>query len=329
MKKILLILAILLSFTLSLGTIELIPAANATIENPGDIRIWGSTWGGNNGVDLNKLDNFNDSEEFIGTTNKWARGLFNTLIQIARDLKTLFYAIATVYFLVIVIILITSGNTEEAVGKFKKWIIWITVWLIVMQIAFAFVDVVYDKNVEARLAYRLFDAIVLPLISLIQTLASLFFIALAIFAFYSIITANGNEEAVKTWKMTIFYALIGFIAMRFAREIVEAFYWRVSCGGITWGNIINAPTTDNCINVQDLSEWINIIVTIINWLNGFVALWVLIMIIYAGFMILTSGGDEDKIKKGKSTILYVAIGLFILTVNYLILTFFILPETII
>jgi hypothetical protein len=36
-----------------------------------------------------------------------------------------------------------------------------------------------------------------PLINLLMTLTSIFFIAIAIFAFYRLITANGNEEAVK------------------------------------------------------------------------------------------------------------------------------------
>ncbi len=31
--------------------------------------------------------------------------------------------------------------------------------------------------------------------------------------------------------------------------------------------------------------------------------------IYGGFTILTSGGDEDKVKKGKNLIIYVVIGL--------------------
>lgn len=67
------------------------------------------------------------------------------------------------------------------------------------------------------------------MIELIRTLASIFFIAMAIYAFYRLVTANGNEEAVKSAKMTILYALIGFIIVRLAQTIVEAFYGKVSC----------------------------------------------------------------------------------------------------
>ncbi len=51
------------------------------------------------------------------------------------------------------------------------------------------------------------------------------------------------------------------------------------------------------------------------------------MILYAGAQILLSQGDEEKVKKGKQSLLYIAIGLLILVANYLILTFFLVPET--
>lgn len=71
--------------------------------------------------------------------------------------------------------------------------------------------------------------LVTPLILLIQTLASIFFVAMAILAFYRLATANGNEEAIKNGRMTIVYAIIGFLVLRFARLIVEAFYGKINC----------------------------------------------------------------------------------------------------
>jgi hypothetical protein len=56
-------------------------------------------------------------------------------------------------------------------------------------------------------------------------------------------------------------------------------------------------------------------------MNGFIWLIVVILIIYAWFMVLTSVWDEEKLKKAKSIIMYIAIWLFILVANYLILTF--------
>lgn len=293
-------------------------------QNIDNLRIWASDGAESEKIDENKkLNEFYD-ENFIGVSEGWERWLYNALVRIARDLKNIFYVLATIYFLIICLKLIFSSNTEEELGNFKKWIVWITIWLIVMQIAFVFTQILFDQWVSASLWAILIQNLVLPMIALIQTLASIFFIAVAIFAFYRLVTANGNDEAIKSGKMTIFYALIGFLIVKLAQTIVEAFYGKINCGSgatIGWGT--------SCVNVSDVSEWIQIIIRIINWLNGFVAIVVLIMIIYAGAQILLSAWDEEKIKKWKQAIIYIAIGLFVLAVNFLILTFFLRPENVI
>jgi len=322
MKKIF-SLCILTVFCFISFSFSVLQSTNAASIN--NISIGGSAGNESSNANRNdKLQDFNERDQFIGVTTGWEKWLYNTLILFARDLKNLFYAIATVYFLIISLKLIFASNTEEELGKFKKGIIWITVGLIVMQIAFAFAKIMFDQWVSARLGASLIEHLIWPLISLIQTLAALFFIAMAIYAFYRLITANGNEEAVKSWKMTIFYALIGFVILRFAQAIVEAFYGRINCESFTlWFITING---ENCINRLDISEGANIIIDVLNWINGFVAIIVLIMIMYAGGQILLSAWDEEKIKKWKTAIMYIAIWLAVLVMNYLILTFFLVPE---
>lgn len=290
-------------------------------QNVDNLRIWASDGAeSDNASENTKLNNFDD-DSFIWVSSWGERWLFNTLIRFARDIKNIFFVLATIYFLIICLKLIFSSNTEEELGNFKKWIIWITIGLIVMQIAFVFTQILFDQWVSASLGATLIQNLVLPFVELIQTLASIFFIAVAIFAFYRLVTANGNEEAVKSWKITILYALIGFLVVQIAQTIVEAFYGRINCassGTIWWGT--------QCLNVSDVSQWVEIIIRIINFLNSFVAIVVLIMIIYAGAQILLSGGDEEKIKKWKQAIIYIAIGLFLLVINFLLITFFLRPD---
>lgn len=304
---------------------ERVNVINYSIYNTANnISIGGSAWTESSNVGNNdKFQDFNDRSQFIEVTTWGEKWLYNTLILVARDLKNLFYIIATIYFLVISLKLILSNNTEEELWNFKKWIIWITIGIIVMQIAFAFTTIMYDQWVSAQLWASLIEHLVWPIITLIYTLASIFFIAMAIYAFYRLVTANGNEEAVKSGKMTIVYALLGFMILRFSRAIVEAFYGSISCESFDYGFII--VDGENCINRLDISEGANIILTVLNWVNWFIAILVLIMIMYAGFQILLSGGDEERVKKWKTAILYIALGLFLLVVNYLILTFFFVP----
>ena len=67
-----------------------------------------------------------------------------------------------------------------------------------MQIAFAFTKILFDQGVSRLLGATLIENLIYPMIALIQTLAGIFFIAMAIFAFYRLVTANGNEEAIKS-----------------------------------------------------------------------------------------------------------------------------------
>ncbi len=74
--------------------------------------------------------------------------------------------------------------------------------------------------------------------------------------------------------------------VRFARAIVEAFYGKLDCDDFSLGFIdINAG---NCLVNSDVSRGVDIIITIINWLNSFVAIVVIIMIMYSGAQILLS-----------------------------------------
>lgn len=69
---------------------------------------------------------------------------------------------------------------------------------------------------------------------------------------------------------------------------------------------------------QKASEYIQNIVV---YLIGFMSIVAVVYIIYAGFNILTGSGDEEKIKKSKSIIMYVIIGLIVIYLAYTIVTF--------
>jgi len=94
-----------------------------------------------------KLNNFREGDEFIGASTSGEKGIYNTLVRFARDLKNLFFATATIFFLIISLRLILASNTDEEVTKFKKGIIWITIGIIVMQMAYSFVKTIFDRGV--------------------------------------------------------------------------------------------------------------------------------------------------------------------------------------
>lgn len=60
---------------------------------------------------------------------------------------------------------------------------------------------------------------------------------------------------------------------------------------------------------------------IINVALGVIGVVAVVMIIYGGFVYMTSRGDPEKVKKGKSTIMYGIIGLIISLLAFAIVNF--------
>jgi len=59
-------------------------------------------------------------------------------------------------------------------------------------------------------------------------------------------------------------------------------------------------------------------VNMTNWLLGFVGLIAVLMLIWGGFLYLTSAGDDSKAENGKKTISYALIGLLVAGFAYAI-----------
>lgn len=295
---------------------------NNELPNSNNIDIWQST--SSNSTSNNFLDQLWNNWD-IKVWNEWEKSIVRFLYNIAKDLKTVIYIISWVYFMIITIKLILSNNTEEEVWNFKKWIIWITIGIILMQIVFFFVEILYAKEVWAQLAWTLAKNIIEPIIKILETAASFFFLLVAIYAFYRIVTANWDEEKVKSWKMSIIYAIIWFIVIKLSKDIVYAAYWRVNCNesSFLWVFQVN---WNNCVTENQISGISQIIVQIINWANSFIWIIIILMIIYAWVQVLFSWGDEEKLTKAKKSIVYIAIWVAILVLNYFILTFFLRPE---
>ncbi len=276
-------------------------ASNINIQNP---QVPEGTERGNEW--LNSVKTWNDGTVTVG----WVDGIRLFILKIAKDFKNLVFALSTMVLIVLVYRILFASNTEEEATKFRKWIIWVVLWIIVMQLSYTVVVVLFDKGVTDSLAISFLDWVILPLVWVLLFGASFAFLAMWIFAFYMIITANGDDEKAKKWRTTVIYAIVGFIVIRFAEMLVNAAY-SATYATQAWASY---------------EGFIGIVSTIINWLSPFTALVVVIMIIYAWAQLLFANGDEEKLKNVKKVLIYIFIGIFILLANYLIATFFLASD---
>ncbi len=282
-----------------------------------NIRITNENTGRN--VNNEKLNEMEWTEFFyVGTTGeKWIK---NLLLNIARDLRVIVFALVLLISIIMVIKLIFWENTEEEQKKLKMWILWASIWIIVMQIAFSVYKILFDRDVWASLWRSFSERLVEPFTEMLMLFASFIFIAMWIYAFYKMVTAGGDEDKASKWKTIIFQAIIWFIVIKFA-DIVVKNTFNPDCW---WGGILSYYGTNICENITENAK---IITTLLNWINSFLAIIIVLMIMYAGFLVLTSAWDSDKHDKAKKILLYVWIWLLILFTSYLILTFFLQPES--
>ncbi len=264
-----------------------------------------------------RLDIFDGVSQLLNPGSiSWADWLKNTIVLIAKDVKNIFYAVAIIYFLIITIKLLFSSNSEEWFENYKKWLIRITLWIFVMQISYSFVLSVFDKW-SSWFASSLISTIFIPIIHLLETLASIFFILIAIYSFIRLLSANWEKEKQKKWIDSIIYATIWIFLVIFSSKIITSIYWTYNID----------PSWLTSIEKESSFSWFaTMFIKFINWINWFVAIITLIMIMYAWVNIIFADWDEEKLKKWRTTIVYAFIWIFILVTSYLILTFFIWPD---
>jgi hypothetical protein len=111
------------------------------------------------------------------------------MITIARDLKNIATLLAVVFIFILVLKIIFSSGSEEDVKKWKHGIIFTSIGIVVMQIAYILIATLYDKKVDSVTASDFLDKIIYPFIRMLELLASFAFLAMGFYAFYLIITA--------------------------------------------------------------------------------------------------------------------------------------------
>jgi hypothetical protein len=63
------------------------------------------------------------------------------------------------------------------------------------------------------------------------------------------------------------------------------------------------------------------ITTLVNYILGLLGLIAVVMLVYAGVLMVTAGGNEDQVGKAKKIITYGVIGIVIILLSYTIVTF--------
>ncbi len=263
--------------------------------------------------------------EFFYTPTFHDESVINIFLSIAFWLKNFFVAIAVVFLIIGVLKLLFSWWDEEDVKKWRRNIIWTSVGIVVMQIATAVWRTLYltdeSQRVDGRLGWQFWINIFEPLVNLLTLLAGFGFLIMMVYAFYIIVSGGGDEEKLKKWKNIVIYAIIGFLFIRIPKMFVTAIYGEptAACKDTSLFSI------GGCEMGEKKLEWaISIFGKVLTYINSFIMLITIILVIYAGWLVLISWGDEEKLKKAKNIALYIVIGLVLLVGGHALFRFFVL-----
>ncbi len=264
------------------------------------------------------IDRFWIADIFFWWTEVWEKWASRLLINIAKDVKNVAIAVAVIFLIVLVLRLLFSSWTEDDIKKWKAWIMWLSIWIMIMQISFTTVTILFDENIWATTAAKFTETIIQPIIRLLELLASFVFISIAIFSFYKIITSSWQEDSFKKWVQTIISSLIGFILIKISTVFVNSIYWKVKCEISIIGTTI--CEWDGLWN-PNLSEVVVTIWKIIQFTTWFIWIITVILIIYSWIMLILSRWNEEYLKKFKSSLLYIFIWILIIVTSVILFRF--------
>lgn len=269
-----------------------------------------------------ELDKFYNKNNYFKVEHSGAWAIKNVLLTIARDFKLVIYWIIWVLVLYMTMMLFISEKTEDQMKKYRKWIIWISVWVVIMQTAFSLTSLNVSSwwTIQERLWALGSDVqwlLIDPFINLVEFWAMLLFLFTWIWAFYKLISNWSDDSKAKEAKQSIAYAIIWFVILKITKPLIQNTY-SVNCVKANWSIIWSDIKT-----CGEITKNVELLVKVLTKINSFVWIFVIFSIIYTWFLLITSRWDEEKLKKAKKNILFISIWITILFASYLIMNFFI------
>ena len=166
---------------------------------------------------------------------------------------------------------------------------------------------------------KLYSDMVYPFLKIAIYLCLWILVLLMMFRVFTYITSQ-DEWTKKKSMWVIVWTTIGMLLITWAKQIVEAVYWKQN-EVLSWLSNTNLSTIWS--QILNPSE-IPIVFNIINRALGLVAFVLLALIIFQTYKLLTKPDDAATFTSLKKTIIYALIGLLLIWSAYMLSNLFII-----
>lgn len=150
------------------------------------------------------------------------------------------------------------------------------------------------------------EKVVYPLLNYFFGFVAAFAILFIIISTFRIITAQGDPDKIKSAREGLVNTALGLFVMMMGQYFVKAVY--------------GLPTSSNPRLGPDVAYAISLLMNIANYMLGFMSIIAVIMIIYAGALIFSSGVTPDNKKKGYAMVRRVIMGIIIVISSYAVIS---------
>ncbi len=101
--------------------------------------------------------------------------------------------------------------------------------------------------------------------------------------------------------------------------LLNLFYFQVTRVKATFVPGASEGSTDYEQGSYSLNDLARVFTIAAQWILGIVGSLALLMFVYGGFLFLFSGGNKDRVDKGRQTLVNAVIGIFVVFLSYMII----------
>lgn len=214
------------------------------------------------------------------------------------------YFMSGVAFLVVVFQaakLIATANEEEA-GKAKTTLLVGILGLIIIQLASIIVYKVFfgeqgeafETITDAQLAAEEGVELLRGILGFVEALVGVIAVLVFVTRGFVLLTSAGDEETITRTKKHVLYSIFGLIAVAMSEIVVRGFIF-----------------PDSGKSLPDAETGKFILVEVINFLSGFIAIIAFVVLFYAGYKYVVSAGNEEETEAVKKTFIGAVIALLL------------------
>ena len=149
----------------------------------------------------------------------------------------------------------------------------------------------------------------------LSVLAAYLVLGYVIYGGYMYIFSSGDPGKAQNGKKTLSRAFIGLAIVVLTNVILNAIRFAFMNNGQTWADCALETASAECLAPTSVIE------NALQWFVGTSGVVALIFVVVGGIGYITSAGDPGKLQKAKSTIMYALIGLVIVALAELLVSF--------